>query len=274
MVSKSPASVPAEAPDSESFVRAFARGLTVIDAMGRGLRRKSIAQVAEASGLPRSVAKRLLLTLCEQGYAENDGRSFMLTPKVLSLGLSYLYTQPYWPVAQAALEDLRSEVGESCSMAVLHGTEIVYVLRVPSRRILATNLSVGSRLPAHQVSIGRVLLAARPPAEWRWDEPGGDEPSSAGSTRFSGGARFEPATPELRERIRRNGYAWVDGVLDTAIAGIGVPVRDAAGQVIAGINVSLIAGTCDEQTAVRQYLVPLRRAAEQIRATMPRVGEL
>lgn len=251
--------------DSESFVRAFARGLSVIDAMGKGSRRKTIAQIADASALPRSVAKRLLLTLCEQEYAETDGKSFALTPKVLSLGLSYLYTQPYWPVAQPALEELRSHVGESCSMGVLHGTEIVYVLRIPSQRILATNLSVGSRLPAHLVSIGRVLLAALPEAAWR-DYVQAAAPR-AGPVKAGVWAR------ELREhldRIQRDGYAWIDGVLDPAIAGIGVPVRDASGQPIAAINVSLIAGTCDEKEAVRRFLVPLRRAAEQIRATMPR----
>ena len=250
--------------DSESYVRAFARGLVVINAMGKGGRRKTIAQIAEAIGLPRSVVKRLLLTLCEQDYAESDGRTFALTPKVLSLGLSYLYTQPYWPIAQPALEDLRSEVGESCSMGVLHGTDIVYVLRIPSRRILAMNLNIGSRLPAHVVSIGRVLLASLSELDWR-------EYASAAAPRDAG-RKVGKWASELRsqlDRVEQEGYAWVDGALDPAIAGIAVPVRDAAGKVIAAINVSLIAGTCDEAEAVRHFLVPLRRAAEQIRAAMP-----
>lgn len=253
--------------DSESYVRAFARGLSVIDAMGKGERRKTIAQIAEAIDLPRSVVKRLLLTLCEQDYAQTDGRFFALTPKVLALGLSYLYTQPYWPIAQPALEDLRSDVGESCSMGVLHGAEIVYVLRIPSRRILAMNLNIGSRLPAHAVSIGRVLLASLSETAWR---------EYAGAAAPGNGARKAARkTAEFRaelDRIQREGYAWVDGALDPAIAGIAVPVRDATGQVIAAINVSLIAGTCDEAEAVRRFLVPLRRAAEQIRAAMPWEG--
>lgn len=251
--------------DSESFVRAFARGLMVIDAMGKGSRRKTIAQIADSAALPRSVVKRLLLTLCEQGYAETDGKSFALTPRILSLGLSYLATQPYWPIAQPALEDLRSEVGESCSMGVLHGTEIVYVLRIPSRRILAMNLNIGSRLPAHLVSLGRVLLAGLSDGAWRsW---------VAAAAPRGGPVKAGAWARELREqidRVQRDGYAWVDGLLDPAIAGIAVPVRDAGGQVIAAINVSLIAGTCSEKEAVRRFLVPLRRAAEQIRGAMPR----
>ncbi|MGD9921513.1 MAG: IclR family transcriptional regulator C-terminal domain-containing protein [Pseudorhodoplanes sp.] len=253
-----------QATDSETYVRAFARGLSVIGAMGRGAPRKTIAEIADAIRLPRSVVKRLLLTLCEERYVVTNGRSFALTPKVLSLGLSYLYTQPYWPIAQPALEDLRSEVGESCSMGVLHGTEIVYVLRIPSRRILAMNLNIGSRLPAHQVSIGRVLLAALPEPDWReYVEAvaAADQPKEIAN-----------GITDLRvqlNRVQQEGYAWVDGALDPAIAGLAVPVRDATGEVIAAINVSLIAGTCDEAEAVRRFLVPLRRAAEQIRASMP-----
>lgn len=251
--------------ESETYVRAFARGLSVIEAMGSGPRRKTVAEIAVQTGLPRSVAKRLLLTLCEQSYAETDGKYFSLTPKIIPLGLTYVHTQPYWPYAQPALEDLRSEVDESCSMGVLHGPDIVYVLRVPSKRILAMNLNIGSRLPAHVVSIGHVLLAALDDGQWK---------------RYLDSGPLRPLTPrsitrprllrEALETVRRNGYAWVDGALDAAISGIAVPVRDPAGQVIAAINVSLIAGTCDEAQAVRRFLVPLRRAAEQIRAAMPR----
>ena len=217
------------ATESEDFVRAFARGLGVIEAMGAGGPRKTIAQVAEATGLPRSVVRRLMMTLCAQRFAQTDGKLFSLTPRALKLGLSYLDSLPFWRYAQPALEDLRSEVHESCSMAVLDDGDIVYVLRVPSRRILAMNLSVGSRLPANLVSLGRAKL----------------------------------------DVVRRRGYAWVDGELDPAICGIAVPVRDGGGTVVAAINVSLTAGTFDEMAARRRFLVPLRQAAEQIRVATP-----
>jgi IclR family pca regulon transcriptional regulator len=251
-------------PESEDFVRAFARGLEVIEAMGAGAPRKTIAQVAEATKLPRSVVRRLMMTLCAQRYAQTDGRLFALTPRALKLGLSYLDSLPFWRYAQPALEDLRGRAQESCSMAVLDGEEIVYVLRIPSQRILAMNLSVGSRLPAHVVSLGRVLLAHLDEAALR---------------RYVESAELKPCTPRsitkpnalksALEAVRRQGYAWVDGELDPAICGIAVPVRDAAGAAVAAISVSFTSGSYDEAEAKRKFLVPLRQAAERIRSAMP-----
>ena len=252
------------AAESEGFVRAFARGLVVIEAMGAGGPRKTIAQIAEATGLPRSVVRRLMMTLCAQRYAQTDGKLFALTPRALGLGLSYLDSLPFWRYAQPALEDLRSQVHESCSMAVLDDGDIVYVLRVPSRRILAMNLTVGSRLPAHLVTMGRVLLA---------------DLDKDSLHRYLGAVKFAPRSPgsisrpaalktEL-EAVHRQGYSWVDGELDPAICGIAVPVRDGTGAAVAAINVSLISGTYDEVSAKRRFLVPLRQAAEQIRTAMP-----
>ncbi len=252
--------------DAESYVRGFARGLDVLEAMGRGPARKTLAELAALCGLPRSVARRLVLTLVAQGFARDDGRRYWLTPKALRLGLTYLYSLPFWRQAQLVLEELRAECGESCSMAVLDDEDIVYVVRVPSRRILSTNLTVGSRVPAHAVSLGRVLLA------------GLDDDALA---RYLREARFTAFTPrtlvapaDLRaavERVRENGCAWVDSELDEAICGIAVPVRDDEGQVVAAINVSLMTGKFSEAAARKRFLAMLRGAAAKIRtATLGR----
>lgn len=249
--------------DSAFFVRAFARGLAVIETMGRGAPRQSIAHISTAVGLPRSVVRRFLATLNRLEFAATDGKVYWLTPKVLRLGLAYLYAQPFWREAQLALEDLRAEVEESCSMAVLDGAELVYVVRVPSRRILSMNLAVGSRLPAHVVSLGRALLAGLD-----------DEALEA---YLSGGPiqRLTRGTETVPERLRRaiqrvraTGYAWVDGELDEAICGIAVPVRDRAGRVVAALNVSLQRGRWIEKKAVARFLAPLRQASARIRAAM------
>jgi len=243
-------------------VRAFARGLVVIEAMGRGRQRQTLAQIAAASSLPRSVARRFLMTLVELGFAGSDGKLYWLTPRVLRLGLTYLYSQPFWREAQLALEDLRAQVNESCSMAVLDGAELVYVVRVPSRRILAMQLAVGSRLPAHAVSLGRVLLA------------GLDDATLTALLRREL-RKLTPRTndnPEtLRraiQRVHRDGYAWVDGELDEAICGIAVPVRDGEGRIVAAINVSLQSGQWTEKKATARFLAPLRQAAARIRSAM------
>lgn len=253
----------ADGDTGSGFVRAFARGIDVIEALGSRTAGSSIATVADATGLSRAAARRLLLTLVERRLAATDGKLFTLEPRVLNLGLAYLNTLPYWPYAQPALEDLRARTDESCGMAVLDGGHIVFVMRIPAHRILAMNANIGTRLPAHCVSMGQVLLAGLDDEEFE---------------AFASGRTLERATPstltslaDLKtriEQVRARGYAWVDGELDPAVCGIAVPLKNRAGRTIAAINVSLTAGAWDEDTARRKLLSSLRETAERIRSAM------
>src|ERR1700752_5250796 len=107
------------AKDSDSFVRAIARGFSVVEALGRPPGRHTLSEAAASAGLTRATARRMLATLVALKYCEADGRYFSLRPRALGLGLSYLNALPYWAYAQRALEDLRNEIGESCALAVL-----------------------------------------------------------------------------------------------------------------------------------------------------------
>lgn len=249
------------AKESDGFVRAIARGFSVIEALGRPPGRHMLSEIAVASGLTRATARRVLATLVALNYCEADGRYFRLRPRSLGLGLSYLTALPFWGPAQQTLEELRNEIGESCALAVLDGTDIVYVLRLPARRILTTNLGIGSRLPAHVVSLGRVLLAGLSK---------GERDIQLSKIKFT---RLTPRTIVDRsvlekelERVAAQGYAWIDGELDPSICGISVPLRDNSRSVVAAISVSLISGTIDEATAKERYFILLKRAAEEIRA--------
>ncbi len=149
----------------DGYVLSFARGLRVIQAFDGRARELTLTEVAEAAGLTRAGARRILLTLEHLGYVKLDGRAFALTPRILSLALPYLTSLPFWNLAEPVMEALVQKLHESCSAAVLDGTEIVYVLRVPTQKIMAINLSVGSRLPAYCTSMGRILLAGLEPHE-------------------------------------------------------------------------------------------------------------
>src|SRR5690606_39756268 len=146
----------------DSYVRSFARGLAVLRSFGADAPAQTLSEVAERSGLTRAGARRILLTLLSLGYVSAEGRLFRLTPKVLELGFAYLSSLPVWSRAQPIMESLVEELRQSCSVAVLDGDEIVYVLRVPAHRIMSINLGVGSRLPADCTAMGRVLLAGLP----------------------------------------------------------------------------------------------------------------
>ena len=249
-------------PESESFVRAFARGLSVIEVMGQASGHQTIAQIAQASELPRTVVRRLLFTLVELGFVKTDDSSYWLTPKVLRLGLTYLYTLPFWRQSQLVLEELGTQIGQSCAIAVLDEAEIVYVQRFHTKRILAMSPSTGTRLPAHAVSMGRVLMAGLADEEL-------DAMLGTGPLR-----RYTPQTitevPKLRNEVlaaRKLGYCWVDGELDESICGLAVPVRDSQGAVVAAVNVSLISGQFNQQQAVATFLLLLKLAASRLRTS-------
>src|SRR3954471_24212879 len=199
------------AKDSDGFVRAIARGFATVEALGKPPGRHTLSEVAVIAGLSRATARRMLATLIVMKYCEADGRYFSLRPRALGLGLSYLNALPYWGYAQRALEDLRNEIGESCSLAVLDETEIVYALRLPAQRILSANLGIGSRLPAHLVSLGRVLLANLP-SDQRDNYLANTTLKSVTPRTIIDPKRL---THELQLTSER-GYAWVDGELDPA----------------------------------------------------------
>lgn len=248
-------------PESESFVRTFARGLRVIEVMGQSTGHQNIAQVSEAAGLPRTVVRRLLLTLTELGFVKTDDKDYWLTPKVLRLGMTYLYSLPFWKQSQWILEDLGTKVKQSCAIAVLDGNEIVYIQRFHTKRILSMNPSIGSRLPAYPVSMGRVLLSSLPEPALQ------DYMADVEFKKLTSRTITDP--DQLLKTItlvRDAGYAWVDAELDDAICGLAVPVRDQEGNVIAAMNVSLLSGEFTEDQAKSEFLPLLKVAASQLRA--------
>src|SRR5580693_2667682 len=142
------------------FVQSLDRGLAVIRAFGPDRERLSLSEVARATHLTRAAARRFLLTLVSLGYVRNDGREFSLRPRVLELGYSYLSGLALPKLAAPHLEELVARLHESSSISVLDGHQIVYVVRVPTKRIMTVAISVGTRFPAYATSMGRVLLAA------------------------------------------------------------------------------------------------------------------
>ncbi|KOF54211.1 IclR family transcriptional regulator [Achromobacter sp. DMS1] len=251
-------------PESESFIRSFARGLAVIEAMGKQGETHTVSSLAAATGLPRTVVRRVLLTLCDLGYAATDQREFRLTPKVLNLGMTYLTSLPFWGHAQRVLEDLCARVQESCAMTVFDGKSVTYVLRIPSRKILSLRLGVGSRISAYATSPGRIALAYLPPAAL--------DAYLAGKTFKAYTSRTVRDADTLRERlaeVRRDGYAWVDGEYDEAICGLAVPVYDTQNNVVAALNVNMLSRQTSREKAVEQVLGPLLEAAHGLNGIAP-----
>src|SRR5918992_80975 len=146
-------------------VQSLERGLAVLRAFSATERALSISDVAERTGLSRASARRLLLTLEGLGYVQSAGRQFVVTENVLDLARAFVPTADPWDFSRPYLQSLTDRLEESASIAVLDGTDILYVARSPTRRLMTLAITVGSRLPAHATSKGRVLLAYLPEAE-------------------------------------------------------------------------------------------------------------
>lgn len=216
----------------------LAKGLAVIETFTAERPRQSIAEVAAASGLDRATARRCLLTLAHHGYADYDGKFFTLTPRVLRLGTACLATMPLPQIVQPLLDDLSDRIGQSSSVSILDGAEIVYVARAAQRRVMSINLMPGSRLPAHCTSMGRVLLAALPDAAVR--DLLAAHPPKARTPR----TRTDPdqILAEIA-RVRAQGFAVIDQEVETGLCSIALPIVNARGQVVAALNVGVSAFT-------------------------------
>lgn len=252
------------------FVQSLARGLAVIGAFDAERPAMSLSEVARQTQLTRATARRFLLTLESLGYVRSDGRRFELTPKVLSLGYSYLSALSLPQLAQPHLRSLSDELGESTSMSVLDGAEIVYVARVATQRIMSVSISLGTRFPAYATSMGRVLLAALPPEELA-------ELLERAQPRSLTPLTLTDHT-QLRAQIaavRRAGHAVVDQELELGLRSVAVPVTDGTGAVVAAINVSMRAGlgSGDVEHLDRRVVPALQRCAAALSADVVTSGK-
>jgi len=243
----------------DSYVQSFARGLSVIRSFDADAPQQTLSEVAQRTGLTRAGARRILLTLEGLGYVASEGRQFRLTPRILDLGFAYLSSLPLWNLAEPVMEALVAELKESCSAAVLDGAEVVYVMRVPTHKIMSINLGIGSRLPATCTSMGRVLLASL------------DEAVLDALLRAHPPQRHTARTivdPTLLKAeiatVRRQGWCVVDQELEEGLVSLAAPVRDRAGRTICALNVSGQAARTPAEVMVGRFLPPLRQAAERI----------
>ena len=232
------------------FVQSLQRGLAVIRAFDAVNPTLTLSDVARLTGLPRAAARRFVLTLVDLGYIRVDGRQFRLSPQVLELGRPYLSSLTLPEIALPHLRDATNELRESSSLAVLDGTDIVYVAHAPAKRILSISITIGTRDVAFATALGRVLLAGQDD-EWL--------------DHYLATVDMPPITPrtittpkKLRAeltRIRRQGWALVDQELEDGLRAIAAPIHDEHGNVIAAANFAVHASRWSNN-AIRDTLLP------------------
>jgi IclR family pca regulon transcriptional regulator len=254
---------PRKEPGDKEFMATLAKGLTVLSCFGKQRPTMTVSEAATAANLSRATARRILRTLAELGYVEQQGRDFALSPNILKLGFAYLATQSWIERVQPLLRELSERLHESSSAAILDGNEIVYVMRVPTRRIMSASIAVGSRLPAFHTALGRVLLGYLDEAEiWRRLKSAGVE-SYTPSTIIDLQALFDRVCTD-----REQGFAIVDEELERGLRTIAVPVVDRSGQAIGAINLSTHSARTTRNEMRDHFLPALKAVAEQVRLSL------
>jgi len=212
-----------------------------------------------------AAARRFLITLRDLGYVNSDGKLFSLSPRVLELGYSYLSSLPVWEIARPHLERLADVVRETTSASVLDGTDIVFVARVETKRIMSMTLGVGSRLPAWATAMGRVLLADLP--QERIDD-------------YFRQVRLEPLSErtitderELRRilhQARANGWTLVDQEVEEGVRSLAVPIRPPNGRAQAALTVCSHAFRVSVERILEEFLPLVLETSERITADLAR----
>lgn len=255
----------AAAPDDKEYMATLAKGLAVLAAFGEARPTMSLSEAATAAKLSRAAARRVLRTLAGLGYVAQNGKLFSLAPRILELGFAYLSSQSWIDRAEPLMKEVSHDLQESCSAAILQGSEIVYVARMSApHRIMSTTIAVGTRLPAFHTSLGRIQLGYR------------EEPEL---TALLKAMRIEPYTAStivdraaLADRIRKDhaqGFSIVDEELEKGLRALAVPIVSRAGRCVAALNLSAHSNRTTRNEMRERFLPRLRDVAQQISRTIP-----
>lgn len=247
-----------------SFMTSLARGLAVVKAFSDQRRAMTIAQISHKTGIPRAAVRRCLYTLKQLGYADSEANNFFLTPKILTLGYSYLSSTPLTIAAQPCLNQVSRMLNESCSLAVLDDTEVLYVSRSATSRVMSVSLNAGSRLPAYCTSLGRVMLAAMSEDELQAYFAKVSLRAFTDRTLVS-----EEALREVLIGVRQNGYAVVEEELEIGLCSIAVPVRGASGATVAALNIGAQSARVNRAKLEQNFLPALLNAASELSVLLP-----
>ncbi|MGM0901230.1 MAG: IclR family transcriptional regulator domain-containing protein [Bacillota bacterium] len=245
--------------NSQDIIQSLTKGLQMIQAFTEETPNLTISEAARATGLSKPTARRILLTLEHLGFAESRNGIFSLTAQTLTLGYAYLSSQNMWNIAQPFMRDLVQKTGESTSIAVLDRTDIIYVARQSTKRIMTINLNVGSRLPAYATSMGHVLLAHLPEAQLNaYLEDVTIEKYTQNTI------TDKDELKKILVDVQQKGWTIVEQQLEDGLRSIAVPIKNSYGKVIAAINSSVHAGRVSSETLREEFLPLLIDTADKI----------
>jgi len=241
------------------FVASLERGLSVLRAFTGEAPVMTLSELAAATDLSAAVVRRCLNTFVRLDYVAKRGRTFQLRPKVLEFGSAFIESTGLDAVAYGPLEALRDKTGDSTSLTVLAGQDILYLIHFPTARRIRLTAGAGVRYPAYATSMGRVLLAFQGPAAI---DAALAETKLEPLTRFTVTSKTE--LRKMLSEVQKNRYAATQDELDYGLVSVAVPILSGDGRVMAAINCSTSTSRVDREEMVATRLPALREAASQI----------
>jgi IclR family pca regulon transcriptional regulator len=244
--------------DDEEFVKSLAKGLAVIESFGPDYPEMTLTTVAKRNGLSPGSARRVLMTLTKLGYVWMKDQRFQLSARALRLGYAYLSSQPIVNLVQPRLAALSEALNESCALSILDGTDTVCIARATARRLERDYMSIGTRLPAHATSAGKLLLAAMS--------------QDAIRELYAGQVKLPAVTPftttdlslllQQIAKAKQDGWCYINQETAMGIASLAVPIQ-VEGEIRYSLSVSAQLNFA-APTIVERYLPDLLGTATAI----------
>ncbi len=242
------------------FIHSIAKGLSVLQSFSEAGHALKLSEIASALRVNGTTATRLCHTLRELGFIDRDSqKQYYPTPKVLTLGSSFVSGLPWQEIAKDYLEKLSKEVNSTAALSILSDEEILFVIRVRKREYLPFDIRIGTKLPVYCTAMGKVLMAMGPRETI---------PPILKKLKFKALTTHTITQKDkfLREldMVRKNGYAINDEELTIGNRSIAAPVLDRDHNAIAAINIAFPTSMYSCQEMEKTFAPVIMRTATQI----------
>jgi IclR family transcriptional regulator, pca regulon regulatory protein len=217
------------------FIQSLARGVSVLQAFSSERNRLTLTELAEITKLNRTAVQRFTDTWVALGFlGRNRHKEFYLTPKVLSLGFTYLQGSEITRLAADYLRAFSEHIGLTVNMAILDGTDIFLLYHHEVHRFLKYDLRAGSKLPSYCTALGKVLLASLDNKELKKRINSMKLEKTTNHTITNNGKLYKDILA-----TRAKGIATSDRELSLSLYSIAIPLLNHENKVVAAVNLAL-----------------------------------
>jgi len=254
---------------STATSQSLERGLAILSSFHPTRPLLGVSELSRALDLSRGTAHRYVATLAKLGYLQQDPatKRYRLGPRVLDLGFSAINSMDLRELSAPHLRKLSDESGYTVNLAILDGTDVVYVERCraarPGQREIDLNLNVGARLPAYCTAMGKAILAFLDDDRLEEIVERIDFTPRGPNTLTSADALRE----ELRT-IRASGIAVNDEELAYGLRSIAAPIHSQAGEVLAAVNLAVHRTMVSMDELIARFGPAVAQAARDISLSM------